>query len=108
MTSDGRVDTATLLSVIASDATQAAGLPQQVTPPQPIDVQGLEVRVVQRAEEAVQARFYTVQPGDSLGAIAQKMYGDANLYPQIFDANRALLSSPDQIRTGQRLVVPDL
>jgi len=66
------------------------------------------VRVVQRADETEQYRFYTVGAGDSLGAIAIKFYGDARFYAAIFDANRAILSSPDRIRTGQRLVIPEV
>ena len=51
-------------------------------------------------------RRYTVQPGDSLSAIAQRFYGRANEYNKIFEANRDKLSDPNQIRPGQELVIP--
>jgi nucleoid-associated protein YgaU len=51
-------------------------------------------------------RKYTVQPGDSLSAIAQRFYGRANEYNKIFEANRDKLSDPNQIRPGQELVIP--
>lgn len=49
---------------------------------------------------------YTVVSGDSLSKIAKRFYGDANLYPRIFDANRDQLSDPDKIRVGQSLKLP--
>ncbi len=49
---------------------------------------------------------YTVVSGDSLSKIAKRFYGDANLYPKIFDANRDQLSDPDKIRVGQSLKLP--
>jgi len=53
-----------------------------------------------------QQRTYTVKPGDSLSAIAQKFYGKASEYNRIFDANRDRLKDPNQIQAGQELVIP--
>ncbi len=108
VTSEGRVDTHVLLSNIITQAQIAAGNTPQVPPATPENTAGLEVRVVQRANEEVQARFYTVQPGDSLGAIAITFYGRSDMYDHIFQANRQILSSPDRIRIGQRLVIPQV
>ncbi|HEX8386291.1 MAG TPA: BON domain-containing protein, partial [Rubricoccaceae bacterium] len=33
-------------------------------------------------------RYYTIKSGDSLSKIAKEMYGDANAYDKIFEANR--------------------
>lgn len=108
VTSDGRVDTSVLLSSIISEARVAAGEARALLDPtQGVGGEGVEVRVVQTADETRQFRFYTVNEGDSLGAIAIKFYGDAIYYSVIFDANRTILSSPDRIKTGQRLVIPD-
>ena len=49
---------------------------------------------------------YTVQPGDTLSAIAQQFYGDGNLYPRIFDANPNQLTNPNLIFPGQVLRIP--
>jgi LysM repeat protein len=49
---------------------------------------------------------YVVQPGDTLGALAQRFYGKASLYPKIFEANRDILSNPDLIKVGQKLKIP--
>jgi len=51
-------------------------------------------------------RTYTVQPGDTLSAIAQKFYGSASAYNKIFQANRDKLTDADHIRPGQELVIP--
>lgn len=50
---------------------------------------------------------YTVQPGDTLSKIAQQFYGKASDYNRIFNANRDVLSDPDKIRPGQKLVIPE-
>ena len=103
-TSDGRVDTHVLLTSIIAQATIAAG---GVAPTAPERPEGVEVRIVQRATESQQYRFYTVRSGDSLGAIAMNFYGDVGKYNLIFAANRSTLSSPNNIRVGQRLTIPD-
>lgn len=53
-----------------------------------------------------QAQFYTVVSGDTLSKIAKKFYGDANKYPQIFEANKPMLTHPDKIYPGQNLRIP--
>ena len=50
--------------------------------------------------------YHTVVSGDTLSAISKKVYGNANLYNQIFEANRPMLSHPDKIYPGQVLRIP--
>ena len=54
----------------------------------------------------VGAGKYIVQSGDSLSKIAKHVYGDANAYHQIFNANTDKLDNPDQIKVGQELTLP--
>lgn len=58
-------------------------------------------------EPEPESRMYTVKSGDTLSKIAKEMYGDANQYPKIFEANRPLLSDPNKIYPGQVLRIPD-
>ncbi len=53
-----------------------------------------------------ESRMYTVKSGDTLSKIAKEMYGNANDYNKIFEANRPLLSDPDKIYVGQMLRIP--
>ncbi|STZ07305.1 LysM domain/BON superfamily protein [Moraxella caprae] len=53
-----------------------------------------------------ESRFYTVKSGDTLSKIAKEMYGNANDYNKIFEANQPLLSHPDKIYVGQVLRIP--
>jgi nucleoid-associated protein YgaU len=55
---------------------------------------------------AARSEFYTVKSGDTLSKIAKHYYGDANKYPQIFEANQPMLSDPDKIYPGQMLRIP--
>jgi nucleoid-associated protein YgaU len=51
---------------------------------------------------------YTVKAGDSLSKIAKHVYGDAQKWHQIYDANRDKISNPDLIHPGQVLTLPTL
>ncbi|MFL6414673.1 MAG: LysM peptidoglycan-binding domain-containing protein [Bryobacteraceae bacterium] len=50
---------------------------------------------------------YTVKAGDTLSKIAKEIYGNANEYHKIFEANQDKLQSPDKIEVGQQLVIPN-
>jgi nucleoid-associated protein YgaU len=67
-----------------------------------------DLEVLAGAAAAEAATFYTVKSGDTLSKIAKQVYGDASLYPQIFEANKPMLDSPDKIYPGQNLRVPAL
>jgi LysM repeat protein len=49
---------------------------------------------------------YTVKSGDTLGKLAKEIYGDAKLYPRIFELNKDQLKNPDLIKVGQVLKLP--
>ncbi len=110
VTPEGKVDTAILLASLVSEAQIAAGLAEKVDPSEVIaGGEGVEVHMVAQADgTSTEAQFYTVNSGDSLGSIARRFYGDAVLYSAIFEANRAILSSPDRIQVGQRLMIPQI
>jgi nucleoid-associated protein YgaU len=58
------------------------------------------------AATAWKSRTYTVQKGDTLSKIAKEMYGNANEYGAIFEANKPMLKDPDKIYPGQVLRIP--
>ncbi|WFF38322.1 peptidoglycan-binding protein LysM [Moraxella nasibovis] len=72
------------------------------------NVQHVETVVDDIAVESQEpeSRFYTVKSGDTLSKIAKEMYGNANDYMKIFDANKPMLSHPDKIYVGQVLRIP--
>lgn len=53
-----------------------------------------------------ESQFYTVKSGDTLSAISNQVYGDANQYNKIFEANKPMLKSPEKIYPGQVLRIP--
>ncbi len=55
-----------------------------------------------------ESRFHTVVSGDTLSAISKTYYGTWKLYPEIFEANKPMLSHPDKIYPGQVLRIPDV
>lgn len=58
-------------------------------------------------QPATEARFYTVKKGDTLSAISKEVYGDANKYNKIFEANKPMLSDVNKIYPGQTLRIPE-
>jgi nucleoid-associated protein YgaU len=52
--------------------------------------------------------FYVIATGDTLSSIAKRFYGDANAYPQIFEANRQVIKDADLIFPGQKIRIPRL
>jgi nucleoid-associated protein YgaU len=51
-------------------------------------------------------RTYTVVAGDSLSKIAKRLYGDAQQWRKIYEANKDQISNPDLIHPGQTFRIP--
>ena len=58
------------------------------------------------ATPADESKYYTVVKGDTLSKISKEFYGNPNKYPQIFEANKPMLTHPDKIYPGQLLRIP--
>jgi len=59
------------------------------------------------APKPAEARTYTVAAGDNLSKIAKHLYGDANKWNEIFEANKDTIGNPDRIKVGQVLRLPE-
>jgi len=57
--------------------------------------------------EKAGGQTYTVKSGDSLSKIAKHIYGDANKWHRIYDANRDKIKNPDLIHPGQEFTIPE-
>jgi nucleoid-associated protein YgaU len=80
------------------EATPAAS--PSATPAEPAATPG-------PAQAAAGAQTYTVRAGDTLPSIAKQMYGDANKWTSIYDANRATIGEdPNLIQVGTQLAIP--
>ncbi|MGN2404704.1 peptidoglycan-binding protein LysM [Pseudomonas syringae] len=66
-----------------------------------------QMTVASSAPAATESRFYEVKKGDTLSKISKAMYGDANKYQKIFDANKPMLKDVDKIYPGQKLRIPE-
>ncbi len=58
------------------------------------------------ADDGAASQFHQVVRGDTLWAVSKKYYGKGSRYPEIFEANRPMLSHPDKIYVGQVLRIP--
>ena len=50
---------------------------------------------------------WEVKAGDSLSKIAKSAYDNAGEYMRIFEANKNILTDPNVIHPGQKLVIPN-
>ncbi|MGF6097172.1 peptidoglycan-binding protein LysM [Pseudomonas sp. 18175] len=70
-------------------------------------VASVEDKITVSGPVVAAARFVVVKKGDTLSAISLAVYGNANQYNKIFEANKPLLSHPDKIYPGQTLRIPE-
>ncbi len=105
-TADGNVDTSTLLFDLVQRSLEQQG-DDGVAAAAELRRQAFSASEASTTVENGQ-RFYTVEAGDSLAYIALQFYGRTGAYNRIYEANLNILSSPDEIQTGQRLVIPNL
>lgn len=52
-------------------------------------------------------KVYVVKAGDVLSNISQQFYGTSKKWQKILDANRDTLSSPEKLKPGMRLRIPE-
>ncbi len=61
---------------------------------------------VSTKDNGAASQFHTVVSGDTLWKVSKTYYGKGSRYPEIFEANRPMLSHPDKIYVGQVLRIP--
>ncbi len=64
-----------------------------------VDVSGMKVQEPSNQKVVI----YEIQEGDTLWAIAQKFYGNGNMYKKIFEDNKEVIKDPDKIYPGQKI-----
>ena len=62
--------------------------------------------VIPDAEQPPALRSVVVERGDTLSAIADRLWSDADRWPQLYEANRFQLDDPDELPVGLALVLP--
>ena len=70
-------------------------------------VSGVEDQITVIGPVVVAAKFVVVEKGDTLSAISLRVYGNANLYNKIFEANKPMLKDVNKIYPGQSLRIPE-
>jgi nucleoid-associated protein YgaU len=70
-------------------------------------VSGVDDQITVTGPVVVAAKFVVVEKGDTLSAISLRVYGNANLYNKIFEANKPMLKDVNKIYPGQSLRIPE-
>lgn len=104
-TSEGALDQDTLLFTLIQTSLANDGTPEGAEAAREMSRRAFAASNAQ-TREIKGERVYTVERGDSLAYISLQFYGRPNDYMRIFEANRDVLRSPDRIRIGQRLKIP--
>lgn len=58
------------------------------------------------AKEKAAKQYDTITKKRFLTTMAKEYYGDYNLWPFIYDENKAILGHPDRIKPGTKIVIP--
>lgn len=66
-----------------------------------------ETAAVEAAAVEAAKRVYVVQPGDTLSGIALEIYGNANSWRKIHEANKDVIKNPGLIYPGQEFTIPE-
>ncbi len=75
------------------------------TPKEAVDKTAEQIKQEQQNEENKE-KSYTVKAGDTLSKIAKNVYGNANEWDKIYQANQEILQSPHKIQIGQVIKIP--
>ena len=57
-------------------------------------------------EAKAKVRTYVVQPGDTFTSISKKFYQTPSRWKDILDANQNQIPSPDDLKSGQTIILP--
>lgn len=94
------------LEAAGGGATAAANVKTIITEPPPRPTTPpVEVKP---AKPVKPARTYQVRTGDTLSRIAGNVYGDANKWRKIYEANSDQMKNETDLKLGQMLVIPNL
>ncbi|MBN1418304.1 MAG: LysM peptidoglycan-binding domain-containing protein, partial [Planctomycetes bacterium] len=58
------------------------------------------------AEDPTLWRVYTVESGDTLGDVSQRLLGTCKRWPEILEANKGLMKTDRDLREGMKIRVP--
>ena len=91
-------------------AAKTTGVPtsaptSQITSiPTPTVVENGQISAITSEQVTIKGDTYVVQEGEGLSDIANKAYGDGNMWTVIAEANN--LASPDLLEVGMKLKIP--
>ncbi|MCG3128799.1 MAG: hypothetical protein CHACPFDD_03692 [Phycisphaerae bacterium] len=63
-------------------------------------------RAARGERQPPRTRTYVVKKGDSLSKIAKKVYGDADRWTEIWNANKGRIKDKNKLTVGQKLTIP--
>jgi 5'-nucleotidase len=78
-------------------------------PPPPVRVERnptVKTPVAKPVVEKGTPTTHKVKKGDTLSSIAKEVYGDANLWKKIADANKDKIPNPNKLKIGTVLTIP--
>ena len=95
-----------VVDVYTNNLTVTASAPDIVAP-EPVAALAAAAPAQQMVPQTkVEVEYYVIKAGDTLSKIAKQFYGNANLYPKLFDANKEVIEHPDKIFPGQKIRIP--
>jgi nucleoid-associated protein YgaU len=94
----------------AIDMGQTAGTARSRTgavPLQPRDDAAERDHAMANIPPTATPQEYVISEGDTLSKIARRLYGRAEWYPLLYEANHDVLPDPDNLPVGQKIRIPE-
>ena len=63
---------------------------------------------IERVNKTKPIKFHIVKQGETLSSISEFHYKTSKNWKIILDANRDVLSNPDKLKAGMKLIIPEL
>ena len=80
--------------------------PERPSAPPSQELSPLRNTPVETRQKIKTNRLHIVRPGETLSGIARDYLGSSRHWPRLLEINRQVLTHPDKIRPGMKIVVP--
>ena len=95
-----------VLTVTTASEDKGLNFTRNIQPSTPARNPGQPTQTGKDEEASLAQGFIVIKPGESLTAIAYRLYKDPNAYAKILELNKDVIGDPDRILAGQKIRLP--
>jgi len=95
-----------ILTITTASEDKGLKFTRNIKPSTPSDNTGQPTLTGDAEEASLTKGFVVIRPGESLTAIAYRLYRDPDAYAKILELNKDVIVDPDHILAGQKIRLP--